>query len=115
MKLNYAVVYQKTPNNYCAYPPDLPGCVSTGETWEDVQGMIREAITFHIECMMEHGDPLPEKPMSLEEAMSYHNEPLSEHEAQILAEYGDAPPALSTTFEMVEVEVVMPQGAKSGA
>ena len=37
MKLKYAVVYERTPNNYSAYSPDLPGCISTGETWEDIQ------------------------------------------------------------------------------
>ncbi len=28
--MKYAVVIEKTPNNYAAYVPDLPGCVSTG-------------------------------------------------------------------------------------
>ena len=31
MKVRCVVVYQQTPNNYCAYVPDFPGCVSTGE------------------------------------------------------------------------------------
>lgn len=46
MKLKYVVVYEQTPNNYCAYLPDLPGCISTGKTWKDIQEMIREAVTF---------------------------------------------------------------------
>ena len=37
MKQKYAVVFERTPNNYSAYVPDLPGCVSTGESFEDVQ------------------------------------------------------------------------------
>ena len=97
MKLQYAVVYEQTPNNYCAYPPDLPGCTSTGRTWEDIQEMIREAIALHIEAMMENGQPLPEPQMSVEEAMVFHN--------QALAEFGDDVPTLSTTFGMLEVEV----------
>ena len=109
MKLRYAVVYEQTPNNYCAYLPDLPGCISTGKTWGDIREMIREAVTFHIEDMLEQGEPLPEEPMSMEEAMAYHCQPLTEREKESLAEYGDAPPALSTTFEMVEIEVVLPQ------
>ena len=28
MKLRYAVVFEQTPNNYGAYVPDVPGCVS---------------------------------------------------------------------------------------
>ncbi len=111
MKLRYAVVYEQTPNNYCAYAPDVPGCVSTGKTWEEMQEMIREALTFHIEAMVEQGETAPPPRMSLEEAMAYHSEPLEEYVIESLAEYGDAAPALSTTFEMVEIEVELPQAA----
>ena len=68
MKQKYAVVFEQTPSNYCAYVPDLPGCVSTGESWEDIQSTIREAIAFHIEAMPERGELLPEPRMSLEQA-----------------------------------------------
>ena len=44
MKLKYVVVYEQTPNNFCAYAPDLPGCISTGKTWDEVREMMREAI-----------------------------------------------------------------------
>ena len=57
MKLQYAVVFERTPNNYCAYVPDLPGCISTGKTWTEMKEMIQEAITGHIEVMLEYGDP----------------------------------------------------------
>ena len=60
MTLEYAVVYEQTPNNYSGYVPDLPGCVSTGRTLEEVQENIREAIVFHIESLREYGDPVPE-------------------------------------------------------
>ena len=40
MKLTYAVVFEQTPNNYGAYVPDVPGCVSTGKTWDEMQAMI---------------------------------------------------------------------------
>ena len=75
MKLCYAVVFELTANNYCAYVPDLPGCISTGKTWTDMKEMIEEAITGHIEVMLEYGDPLPERAMSLEEAMAFHCQP----------------------------------------
>jgi predicted RNase H-like HicB family nuclease len=48
------------PSNYSAWSPDLPGCVATGETLEEVEGEMRGAITFHLEGMAEDGDPLPE-------------------------------------------------------
>ena len=72
MKLKFAVVYERTPDNYGVYAPDLPGCVSVGETWEEAQAMMREAIAFHIEAMLEHGEPLPEPHTSLDEASAFH-------------------------------------------
>lgn len=60
MTLEYAVVYEQTPSNYSGYVPDLPGCVSTGSTLEEVRENIREAIAFHIESLREYGDPVPE-------------------------------------------------------
>ena len=61
MKLRYAVVFEQTPNNYAAYVPDVPGCVSTGKTWDEMLAMIREALAFHIEAMLEDGEPLPSR------------------------------------------------------
>ena len=72
MKLTYAVVFEQTPNNYCAYIPDLPGCISTGRTWDKMLAMIKEAIAFHIEGMHEDGDPIPPPQMSVAEALAYH-------------------------------------------
>ena len=46
-------------SNYSAYVPDLPGCVSTGETREDALRNIREAIALHIEGMREDGLEIP--------------------------------------------------------
>ena len=63
MKQKYAVVFEQTPSNYSAYVPDLPGCVSTGESLEDTHRTIREAITFHIVDMLAHGESLPEPRM----------------------------------------------------
>lgn len=105
MKLRYAVIYEQTPNNYCAYPPDLPGCISTGTTWDEIQQMVREAISLHIESMLENGEPLPEPRMSIEEAMIFHGQALAEFEKELLADFGDEALTLSTTFGMVEVEV----------
>ncbi|MEA5506102.1 type II toxin-antitoxin system HicB family antitoxin [Halotia wernerae UHCC 0503] len=62
--MQYAVVIEKADGNYSAYVPDLPGCVATGETIEEVKQMIAEAIEFHIEGMLEDGLPIP-KPTSI--------------------------------------------------
>ena len=107
MKASYVVVYEEAQNNYCAYLPDFPGCISTGKTWDEVQRMVREALEFHIEGMIQHGDSLPESPISLEAAKAYHNKPLSEREQDSLADYGEEPPTLTTTFGTVEVEITV--------
>lgn len=56
----YAVVVERGPNNYSAYVPDLPGCVTTGKTVEEIKTNIREAIELHLEGLMEDGAAVPE-------------------------------------------------------
>jgi predicted RNase H-like HicB family nuclease len=57
--MKYAIVIEKAQGNYSAYVPDLPGCIATGSTVEEVEQQIREAIEFHLEGMREDGDPVP--------------------------------------------------------
>ncbi len=56
----YAIVFEDAGSNWAAYVPDLPGCVATGDTVEDVARLIREAIELHLEGMAEDGLPIPE-------------------------------------------------------
>jgi predicted RNase H-like HicB family nuclease len=56
----YAIVVEKAAANYAAYVPDLPGCVATGETVEETERLLREAIEVHVEGMKEDGLPVPE-------------------------------------------------------
>ncbi|MES1240095.1 MAG: type II toxin-antitoxin system HicB family antitoxin [Acidobacteriota bacterium] len=58
--MRYAVVIERAENNYSAYVPDLPGCVTTGVTLAEVEQQIREAIEFHLEGMGEDGIPAPQ-------------------------------------------------------
>ncbi len=58
--LKYAIVIEKAEGNYSAYVPDLPGCIATGATVEEVESEIREAIAFHIAGMREDGLDIPE-------------------------------------------------------
>ena len=58
--MRYAVVIEKGERNYSAYVPDLPGCVSVGNTLEEVKAEIREAIELHLEGMWEDGFPIPQ-------------------------------------------------------
>ena len=57
--MRYAVVIEKTENNYGAWVPDLPGCVAVGDTVEEVEEMIQGAIEMHLAGMREDGDPIP--------------------------------------------------------
>ena len=61
--MRYAVVIEKGERNYSAYVPDLPGCVSVGDTLEEAKAEILDAIEFHLEGMREDGLPIP-KPSS---------------------------------------------------
>ncbi len=57
----YLVVFEKADDNYSAYSPDLPGCIATGATRDEVEKNIRKAISFHIEGLLQDGLPLPEQ------------------------------------------------------
>jgi len=54
------VVVEKTKKNYAAYVPDLPGCIATGSTIEEVHSNIRSAIAKHVEGLREDRLPVPE-------------------------------------------------------
>jgi predicted RNase H-like HicB family nuclease len=58
--MKYAVVIERGPTSWGAYVPDLPGCVAAGESREEVVGLIKEAIEFHLEGMKENGELIPE-------------------------------------------------------
>lgn len=47
--MQYLIVIEKTGTGYSAYSPDLPGCVSTGATCEELEQNMREAIEFHLD------------------------------------------------------------------
>jgi predicted RNase H-like HicB family nuclease len=59
MSQKYAVVFEQGENNWAAYVPDLPGCITTGRTLEETEGNIREAIQGHLATLREFGDPIP--------------------------------------------------------
>jgi predicted RNase H-like HicB family nuclease len=58
--MTYAVVIERRPHNDAAYVPDLPGCIATGSTRDEVEHNIREAIIVHLEGLREDGLPIPE-------------------------------------------------------
>ena len=56
----YLVVVEQTKTGYSAYSPDLEGCVATGQTRDEVEREMQEAIEFHVDGMARNGEPIPE-------------------------------------------------------
>ena len=57
--MKYLIVVEATNTGFSAYSPDLPGCIATGATREDVERSMQEAIVFHLEGLREDGEEMP--------------------------------------------------------
>ena len=57
--MRYLVIIEKGESSWGAHVPDLPGCIAAAETREEVVELIREAIDFHIEDLLERGETIP--------------------------------------------------------
>jgi predicted RNase H-like HicB family nuclease len=57
--MRYAIVIEKSETGFGAYVPDLPGCVAVGETIQETELLIKEAVEFHIEGLREDGAEVP--------------------------------------------------------
>jgi len=112
MKLTYAVVFILDANGWDAYVPDVPGCVSIGDTWDHMLEMIDEALTGHIEVMLEYGETVPEAKSSIEDAIAYHLEIADDDLSDFGLDFSDQPPTLATRFEPVEIEVRVPEAVQ---
>ena len=53
------VIIEKGDQSYGAYSPDVPGCVAVGETREEVEQLMKEALQEHLQMMQEENLPLP--------------------------------------------------------
>ena len=56
----FLIVVEKTETGYSAYSPDLPGCVSTGHSPQEIEASMREAIQLHLEGLREEGYDIPD-------------------------------------------------------
>ncbi len=56
----FAIVIEKAGQNYSGYVLDLPGCIATGDTIEQTESLLREAIEMHVAGMQEDAIPIPE-------------------------------------------------------
>lgn len=59
----YTVVLIPNPEDggYTLTFPALPGLVTQGDSLEDALTMAKEAIVFHLECLVEEGEAIPEE------------------------------------------------------
>ncbi len=55
----YLVIIEESTTGFSAFLPDLPGCIATGSTREEVEILMREGVEFHLEGLRESGDPVP--------------------------------------------------------
>lgn len=77
----YAVIIEKAHGNFSAHVPDLPGCIATGETADEVLSNVREAMALHPETMAELGIPIPER--------STHPDVISDESHSFMIEVSD--------------------------
>lgn len=56
---HFAVVVEKDEDGYFAYCPELQGCYTQGDTFEEVLENIKDAIRLHIEDRLADGEPIP--------------------------------------------------------
>jgi predicted RNase H-like HicB family nuclease len=65
--VSYSVFYERAAEGgYVAFVPSLPGCHTQGETLEETERNVKEAIAVYIESLIAHGEPIPEEGPSLQ-------------------------------------------------
>ena len=62
--MRYLIVIEKTSTGFSAYSPDVPGCIATGESREEVEREMKEAIAFHLEGLKQEGRQVPQSSTS---------------------------------------------------
>lgn len=60
MVFNFAVIFEQGETNWGAIVPDLPGCVSIGDTLQDARENVKGAIELYLEELRHRGEPIPE-------------------------------------------------------
>ena len=58
--MQYPMIIEQGERNYSAHFPDLPGCIATGKTLDELKQRMREALELHLRGMREDGLPIPE-------------------------------------------------------
>ena len=104
--MRYLVVIEKSPRNYSAYSPDVPGCVATGRTLDETTQNMREALEGHLGVMADHGEPAPEPTAWAIEVRSY-NVPIEKTAEGYRAEPPDLPDVVAAADTPERVEALI--------
>lgn len=66
-QLSYSVFYEEAAEGgYVAHVPALPGCHTQGETLEEAEHNVQEAIALYLESLAAHGESIPEEGRSFQ-------------------------------------------------
>ena len=67
---NYiAIVHKESKTDFGVSFPDLPGCITAGQTVDEAKDLAQEALSLHVKGMIEDGDEMP-APSKLEDIMA---------------------------------------------
>ena len=64
--MRYGFLLEKSKTGYSGYVPDLPGCIATGKTRQQLRERLQAAIELHLKSMIADGDPIPKPAAKLE-------------------------------------------------
>ncbi len=56
---NLPVIIQKDESGYFAYCPELQGCYTQGETYEEALTNLKDAVVLHVQDRLENGESIP--------------------------------------------------------
>jgi len=56
----FSVVIEKDADGYFAFCPELQGCYTQGESYEEALENIKDAIRLHLEDKIESGEDIPD-------------------------------------------------------
>lgn len=55
----YLVIIEEAESGFSAFLPDIPGCIATGASRDEVENAMQEGVEFHLEGLRESGEPVP--------------------------------------------------------
>jgi predicted RNase H-like HicB family nuclease len=56
----FSVIIEKDSEGYFAFCPELQGCYTQGNTYEEVLDNIKDAIRLHLEDRLEYEEEIPQ-------------------------------------------------------